>query len=270
MGLKPRRIRTFSLGMKTRALLLVTIAGFLNACAPTTDDLQTFEGSATPSEPAAPSGSATASSPSSSDRTNAPDAAKCAPGETACDGSCKDATSDRDHCGGCGVQCSAGEMCSSGQCATCPGVVTADGCEVSYDIGADDVAGMAGRCGGDLFNECKPGPLALEWKDTSGHAPKMVRIAMQTSVFCASGDDRLQTVSINGVENVVGSYEGAVEECRCPASGTERTFELDAASLATYRAGSTNAIQLTGPNRCAGMKPNKSWGGAVARVTVRY
>lgn len=42
--------------------------------------------------------------------------AECRPGLTACDARCVDLTSDRQHCGACGLACPAGDSCRSGRC----------------------------------------------------------------------------------------------------------------------------------------------------------
>jgi hypothetical protein len=45
----------------------------------------------------------------------------CAPGYTACSGSCVDLLADPKHCGACGRQCASGSVCSAGSCRIpCP------------------------------------------------------------------------------------------------------------------------------------------------------
>jgi hypothetical protein len=40
----------------------------------------------------------------------------CAAGETACMGVCRDLQKSKQACGGCGIQCGAGESCENGAC----------------------------------------------------------------------------------------------------------------------------------------------------------
>ncbi len=62
---------------------------------------------------------------------NTDPACSCAPGEVDCGGACVDTSTDPNHCGGCGVACSAGESCSAGIC------VVAEDCTDGVDNDSD-------------------------------------------------------------------------------------------------------------------------------------
>ncbi len=214
----------------------------------------------------------------SPERAALPSDPECPSGQASCDGACVDVASDASRCGSCGHACGAGEACFDGTCAPCPtGSLGEDGlCHAMYDVASTGLVGLGASCGDAVvFNACNGTPFAVRFHDASGRAPRALTVSLSTSIFCAGdGDDtpekRTQHVYINGSATEIGSFEGRLEDCRCDAAVTERSFEIDGAKLAGYHLRGTNEIVVSGSNRCVGLQANPDWAGAFARVAVRY
>jgi uncharacterized protein YkwD len=73
--------------------------------------------------------------------------ASCEMGLLACDGACVDAESDLEHCGDCGIECGARELCSAGLCA-CDADATRCADDACHDTSIDRA-----HCG-DCENAC--------------------------------------------------------------------------------------------------------------------
>lgn len=92
------------------------------------------------------------------------------PGTTACDGHCVDLSTSQEHCGGCGDDCLAGELCTAGSCACidatrdpCPGIGCVDLSSDPDNCGACGAscnsleACVSGACGCASDEACPPG-----------------------------------------------------------------------------------------------------------------
>ena len=82
----------------------------------------------------------------------------CGPAEQACDSECVNFGLDPDNCGGCGIQCGAGEVCSAGSCGT-----SCWGNESICDGRCTSVATDAANCGA-CGNVCPEGQVCSEGK----------------------------------------------------------------------------------------------------------
>jgi hypothetical protein len=139
--------------------------------------------------------------------------------------------------------------------------------------------GFSATCddGESFYNGCSAKPIAFHWQDRGegDKTPKLVRVEIQSSIFCADPtiapeEKQMQKLHLNASSSAIGSFEGDVAACSCTAVGAAHTFEIDPSALATYKSGGDNVISIEGPNRCLGLKKSAAWDGAVARVTVLY
>lgn len=76
----------------------------------------------------------------------------CRPGETLCQDSCVETSSTPQHCGGCGIVCGGGEVCSAGRCVgeapQCPtGQAQCSGACVDTRTNAQHCGGCGNTCG---------------------------------------------------------------------------------------------------------------------------
>ncbi|MDQ3032929.1 MAG: hypothetical protein M3Y87_10965 [Myxococcota bacterium] len=117
----------------------------------------------------------------------------CDLGEILCDDLCVDGRSDPDHCGGCGIECAAGEVCSAGVCApTCiPPLVLCDGLciDVSSDpdnCGACGVVCASGICIDGECSDALASHVVALGHDYEMRRPGMNRLA-GNALFLARG-----------------------------------------------------------------------------------
>jgi glucosylceramidase len=68
----------------------------------------------------------------------------CPAGETACGLACLDVSADPANCGGCGIPCSAGQVCQAGACQCTSGVLCNGACVASGDGGVCGAPGATG------------------------------------------------------------------------------------------------------------------------------
>jgi glucosylceramidase len=101
----------------------------------------------------------------------------CAIDQVACGQQCVDVTTDPTSCGGCGIPCSAGQLCQGGVCACTSGLLDCNGACVEPGAGACGAAGTPGSP--PLLVTSAPGAY---WKTdgpltevTSGNADVTVR-----------------------------------------------------------------------------------------------
>ncbi|MBI4704714.1 MAG: hypothetical protein HY744_26730 [Deltaproteobacteria bacterium] len=89
-------------------------------------------------------------------------AAGCAAPLTKCAGKCVVADLDPENCGGCGVACEAGEVCSAGKCGVeCLGGTTKCGKQcVSTDLDPQNCGGCNSACG--VGQVCSGGQCGIE------------------------------------------------------------------------------------------------------------
>jgi hypothetical protein len=79
----------------------------------------------------------------------------CGGGLSNCGGVCRDLSTDRANCGGCGVACAAGQVCSGGSCQVSCGAGLSNCGGVCRDLSSDRA--NCGGCGRD----CSPGQICV-------------------------------------------------------------------------------------------------------------
>src|SRR6185312_2618530 len=89
--------------------------------------------------------------------TGAFDASLCTAGEIVCSGACANLSQDNLNCGGCGIACAAGEVCSQGKCSTtCGGGTTQCGDKCVDEMVDPNNCGACGAyCG--VGSQCSQG-----------------------------------------------------------------------------------------------------------------
>ena len=83
---------------------------------------------------------------------------QCLPGQAACTGGCANLNIDPNNCGGCGIVCPQGQLCTFGVCCDATGVVCGDECvDVFTDRNNCGVCGFACELGTScVLGQCSP------------------------------------------------------------------------------------------------------------------
>ncbi|MFO0601667.1 MAG: MXAN_6577-like cysteine-rich protein [Polyangiales bacterium] len=139
------------------------------------------------------------------------DATECSLPQVLCNGRCVNPAADRDHCGGCGVRCAAGQVCAGGRCDTaCPEgqARCGDRCAVL----ATDRA-HCGMCG----NACPTGQVCSAGRCGLACAPSYLACAapsVDAGVRADAGDG-------GGLASPAGPYctDPRTDEFNCGACG---------------------------------------------------
>jgi hypothetical protein len=164
----------------------------------------------------------------------------CASGQACCDNLCVELGVDNDNCGGCGVRCAFGEVCSGGQCmcgatalcgdadACCPGEGSQVECRQILDDN-ENCGGCGVTCRVDTNESCFNGTCGcLKRVNTGIGLRSLVEVCQEGSVCCPPTPDRPDELpgcvdlstpdNCGGCGNKCGAGEQCVDgQCACGA-----------------------------------------------------
>ena len=206
----------------------------------------------------------------------------CPGNQVICGTGCVDPNSNANVCGAsgdcsganAGVVCRANAYCSSGACPCNPGLVDCNGtCTTSCPASTTCAPGQTTGCGaevglapaamspayscpsGNYYNGCGSNAYTLAWTDTIGLAPIAIELQFIQGITC-SGAVATETITFNGA--TFGSFSEQASQCTCtPSAYTPTTLSsADAAVLAAFVPGGTNAFRFTPASNCEGLRPD--------------
>lgn len=175
----------------------------------------------------------------------------CTPPETVCGGACVDTASSREHCGGCGRACPAGQVCASGVCsASCaPPLLLCGGVCIDPQTDPDHCGGCGvvcstGICNGGRCRDARAGHLVLIGHDYENTRPDQNRVLGNSVFLSASSAPRVATYAVGARASGVSNAGDAIRQVAGLRTWTERTVASAEALAAAFSVDATDVVLI--------------------------
>ena len=198
---------------------------------------------------------------------------KCSAGFADCDKSFSDGCevnlqNDAGNCNACGNACPSGGSCASGTCCPAGSVLVGGRCQITYYVTQNgQFVNMGSCCGTTCYNSCNSQPFGFNWVDTGSSPVSAVTIVVNESTSCVTNPNEPVTFNTQNA----GTINWSSNQCSCPASPIQTSYNMPAAQLSAYVNGGTNTFLISSA-QCSGLTNGPVPGGmnAYAAITVTH